>query len=170
MDRTGHHEVGRHRIALVSRDGVVPVSPYSQLPAGNIVALTGQSVVDGGSGSDLLAMVATLRGAARIYLFDTFRAAISLRLENAEHDHVREGHTALPVGDNIISPPHGERIDVIVSNSATLPLPAPDRADSPVYARPEGGSIIEAIMQRSPHAGSQRRLKPHHHPFDKLST
>jgi Ribosomal protein L11 methyltransferase (PrmA) len=63
-------QVGRHEITLALREDVGPVSLYSQLLAEHIPDLTGQTVVDVGSGSGFLAIVARFQGAKRVYLLD----------------------------------------------------------------------------------------------------
>jgi hypothetical protein len=77
MDETQIYQIGRHRIVLALHEGVAPVSPYSLLLAENIPDLMGQSVVDVGSGSGFLAILARLQGAERVYLLDTYDSAIA---------------------------------------------------------------------------------------------
>ena len=67
-------QIGRHQITLALREDVGPVSLYSQLLAEHIPDLTGQSVVDVGSGSGFLAIVARFQGAKRVYLLDSYDA------------------------------------------------------------------------------------------------
>jgi 16S rRNA G1207 methylase RsmC len=151
MDETQTYQIGRHKIILSLPEGVAPVSPYSLLLAENIPDLTGQSVVDVGSGSGFLAILAMLQGATRVYLLDTYDSAIALAFENAERNDVRKGLTHLPVGASIIPLPEGERVNLILSNPAQLPLPRPERANSPFYAGPEGRSMIDEIIKDASH-------------------
>jgi ribosomal protein L11 methylase PrmA len=60
--------VGHHEVILGFRDGIAPATPYSLLLAEAIPALEGQTVVDLGTGSGLLAIVASLQGAKLVYL------------------------------------------------------------------------------------------------------
>jgi ribosomal protein L11 methylase PrmA len=60
MDDTETHIIGRHRIILNFRDDVGPASAYSLLLAENIPDLTNKTVVDLGTGSGILAIVASL--------------------------------------------------------------------------------------------------------------
>jgi release factor glutamine methyltransferase len=46
--------------------------------------------------------------------------------------------------------PKGERIDDVLSNPAQLPLPEPDRANSPFYAGPDGRAMIDALIKETP--------------------
>jgi predicted nicotinamide N-methyase len=58
-------QIGQHKIKMDLRDDVGPISPYySLLLAENIPDLTGQTVVDVGSGSGFLSIVAKLQGAS----------------------------------------------------------------------------------------------------------
>jgi SAM-dependent methyltransferase len=137
MNGIQSYQIGRHKITLALREDVGPVSPYSLLLAENISDLTGQTVVDVGSGSGFLSIVARLQGATRVYLLDTYESAIALALENAERNRVREGLIHLPIGSSMIPLPEGERVNVIISNPAQLPLPQMERENSPFYAGPE---------------------------------
>jgi release factor glutamine methyltransferase len=149
-------QIGRHRIALRLRDDVGPVSPYSRLLAEHIPDLTGRSVIDVGSGSGFLAILARLQGAKRVYLLDSYDAAMALALENAERNGVRDGLVPLPMGNAMIPLPPGEKVDVILSNPAQLPLPEPERQNSPFYAGPDGRSMIDAIIREAPEKLSLR--------------
>ena len=46
--------------------------------------------------------------------------------------------------------PEGERVNLIISNPAQLPLPQMERENSPFYAGPDGRSMIEAIIREAP--------------------
>ena len=46
---------------------------------------------------------------------------IGLAMENAERNGVREGLIHLPIGNEMIPLPYGERVDLILSNPAQLP-------------------------------------------------
>ena len=151
MNGVQSYQIGRHKVTMALREDVAPVSQYSLLLAENIPDLIGQTVVDVGSGSGFLSIVARLQGAKRVYLLDTYEGAIALALENAERNSVREGLVPLPIGSSMISLPDGERVNVIISNPAQLPLPQMERENSPFYAGPEGRSMIDAIIKEAPH-------------------
>ena len=89
MDGVQSYQIGRNKITLALREDVGPVSPYSLLLAENISDLSGQTVVDVGSGSGFLSIVAKLQGATRVYLLDTYESAIALALENAERNRIQ---------------------------------------------------------------------------------
>jgi methylase of polypeptide subunit release factors len=150
MDEMQTYEIGRHTIVLAAREGVGPVSPYSLLLAENISDLTGQTVVDVGSGSGFLAILAKLQGAERVYLLDTYDSAIASAIENAERNGVREGIIHLPIGTSMVPLPEGERVNLILSNPAQLPLPQPEKENSPFYAGPEGRFMIDELIKEAP--------------------
>ena len=56
-------DVGRHRVMLDARDTVTPPTPYTLLLAESIPGLPGLTVVDIGTGSGILAIVACMQGA-----------------------------------------------------------------------------------------------------------
>ena len=123
MEETKSYEIGKNQITLTHRDGAAPATPYSLLLAECIPDLSGQTVIDLGTGSGILAIVAMLRGAKRVYLVDSFDEAIALALENARRNGVEAGLVHLPIGESLIPLPRGERVDYIISNPAQLPLP-----------------------------------------------
>src|SRR5215212_1375648 len=92
------YEIGRHRVAVASRDGVGPPTPYSLLLAEHIPEEPGQRVVDVGTGCGILGIVARLQGADQVFVLDTNPKAISLAMENAERNGVRNGFIHLPTG------------------------------------------------------------------------
>jgi methylase of polypeptide subunit release factors len=150
MPGTQSFQIGRHTVALDLPKDVGPVSPYSLLLAENIPDLTGQTVVDVGSGSGFLSILARLQGAKRVYLLDTYARAVDVAMENAGRNGVREGLVPLPIGASLIPLPNGERVDVILSNPAQLPLPQKERDNSPFYAGPDGRSMIDALIDEAP--------------------
>ena len=148
-------EVGRHKVTLAARATVGPPTPYTMLLAEHIPDLAGKTVVDIGTGSGFLAIVACLKGAARIYLLDTNPAAIEAALDNAKRNGVRDRLAPLAIGESIIPLPPGETVDVVMSNPAQLPLPQAAEALSPYYAGPDGRGMIEAVIRATP-----ERLSP----------
>ena len=144
------HLIGRHRITLHLRDDVGPVSPYSLLLAESVPDLADKTVVDLGTGSGILAILASLQGAKKVYLLDTYDKAISLALENGERNGVGDRLMHLPVGSTMLPLPVGEKVDFILSNPAQLPLPQQDRDNSPFYAGPDGRSMIDALIVEAP--------------------
>jgi release factor glutamine methyltransferase len=149
MDEIETHSIGRHRITLHFRDGVGPASPYSLLVAESIPDLTGKAVVDLGTGSGILAIVASLQGARKVYLLDTYDKAIGLALENGKRNGVDDRLIHLPIGSAMLPLPVGESVDFIL-NPAQLPLPQQERENSPFYAGPDGRSMIDALIREAP--------------------
>lgn len=141
--------VGGHKLEMVFRDGIAPTTAYSLLLAENIPELSGQTVVDLGTGSGFLAIVARLQGAKTVYLLDTYDKAIGLAMENADRNGVREGLVHLPIGSEMVPLPHGERVDLILSNPAQLPLPEAEMENSPFYAGPEGRAMVEPLIREA---------------------
>jgi len=66
METIRYYQIGRHKVQLALREDVGPVSPYSLLLAENIPDLTNLTVVDVGSGSGFLSIVAKLQGARAV--------------------------------------------------------------------------------------------------------
>ena len=150
MDNVEIHDIGHLRVAIAAREGVGPPTPYTVLLAESIPDLTGLTVVDIGTGSGFLAIVACLQGAARAYVLDTNDAAIAAAMENAERNGVRERFVHLPIGDTIIPLPPGETVDVVISNPAQVPLPRPENANSAYYAGGDGRAMIEEVIRQTP--------------------
>lgn len=143
-------EVGRHRVALMARESVGPPTPYTMLLAESIPDIAGLSLVDIGTGSGFLAIVACLQGASRVHVLDTNPAAIEAAFANAALNGVRDRLVELPIGESIIPLPPGKTVDVILSNPAQLPVPRAAEALSPYEAGPDGRRMIEAVIRATP--------------------
>ncbi len=78
MDNVQAYEIGRHRVAIAGRHGVGPPTAYSLLLAEHIPEMSGETVVDVGTGSRLLGIVARLQGAGRVYVLDLISVAMTM--------------------------------------------------------------------------------------------
>ena len=143
-------DVGRHRVTLEARETVTPPTPYTLLLAESIPELSGLTVVDIGTGSGILAIVACLQGASRVYILDTNPAAVEAALQNAELNGVQDRFIHLPIGRSIIPLPSGETVDVVISNPAQLPLPKAAEAHHPYYSGPDGRQMIDEVITATP--------------------
>ena len=150
MSNVAIHEIGHHHVAIAGHNGVGPPTPYTLLLAESMPDLDGLTVVDIGTGSGILGIVASLQGAARVYVLDTNPAAIAAAMDNAERNGVRDCFVHLPIGDTMIPLPSGEKVDVVISNPAQLPLPGPEQANSPYYAGTDGRRMIEEVIRDTP--------------------
>jgi release factor glutamine methyltransferase len=143
-------DVGRHRVTLAARETVGPPTPYTLLLAESIPELPGLTAVDIGTGSGILAIVACLQGASRVYILDTNPAAVEAARHNAELNGVRDRLLHLPIGQSIIPLPSSETVDVVISNPAQLPLPKAAEAHHPYYSGPDGRRMIEEVITATP--------------------
>ena len=150
MNSVRIHEIGQHRVTIADHSEVGPPTPYTLLLAESIPDLDDLTVVDIGTGSGILGIVAVLQGAARVYVVDTNPAAIAAAMDNAERNGVADRFIHLPIGDTMIPLPAGETVDVVMSNPAQLPLPKPEKANSPYYAGSDGRSMIEQVIHDTP--------------------
>lgn len=132
-------------ISLVGDPRVMTPSPYSRFLADNLPSLNEQVIVDLGTGCGIQAIVALKRGAKQAYLLDNNPAAINLAVKNAERNSVGDQVIALPAGD-MFKPLGKVRVDTIICNPASLPMPLLDTQDSPYYAGPEGRDMISKLF------------------------
>jgi len=150
MDAVQVYEIGRHRVAISVRDAVGPPTPYTLFLADHIPEMSGETVVDIGTGSGILAIVASLRGAGRVYILDSYATAITVAMENAERNAVRDTFVHLPAGSAMLPLADDETVDMVISNPAQLPLPERERENSPYYAGRDGRSMIDAVIEATP--------------------
>ena len=159
MAGTHVHRIGSHTVTLADRATVGPPTPYTMLLAESIPALPGASVVEIGTGSGILAIVAALQGATRVRVVDTNPAAVEAAVANAGLNGVADRIEPLAVGASIIPLPPGETVDLVISNPAQLPLPEAAEAHNPYYAGPDGRRMIDAVIDAAPSClGSGGRL------------
>ncbi len=145
-------DVGRHRVTLALRDTVGPPTPYTMLLGESLPELGGEVAVDIGTGSGVLAIVACLQGASKVYILDTNPAAIAAALDNAARNGVGGRLVPLAIGASMIPLPEGEKVGVVISNPAQLPLPQAAEALSPYYAGRDGRRMIDAVIAAAPAA------------------
>ena len=150
MGETRTHRIGVHPVILAERATVGPPTPYTLLLAENIAPIPGATVIEIGTGSGILAIVAALQGAARVQIVDTNPAAIEAAVVNANLNGVADRIVPLSIGESIIPLPAGERVDLAISNPAQLPLPKTAEAHNPYYAGPDGRRMIDAIIAAAP--------------------
>ena len=144
------YQIGRHRVAIAYRGGVLPPTPYSLFLADKIPEMPGRTVVDVGTGSGILGIVASLQGAARVYVLDINPEAIAVAMENAERNAVQEGFVPVPTDRTMLPLPSGASIDVVICNPAQLPLPESAEVDDPFYAGRDGRQMIEGVIRETP--------------------
>jgi release factor glutamine methyltransferase len=136
-------------------DGVMAPSAYTRLLADHLGRVDDREIVDVGTGSGVLGILAMLRGAARVYLSDINSHALRVAVANASHNGITRDVVALPAGPDLTTLPEGLEADVIVSNPASLPMRRRDTSASPYYAGPDGRDMIENIVRKA-----RQHLKP----------
>jgi methylase of polypeptide subunit release factors len=144
------YRIGRHRVTIACRGSVLPPTPYSLFLAEHIPEMPGRTVVDAGTGSGILGIVARLQGAACVYVLDINPEAVAVALENAARNAVQEGFIPLPAGRTMLPLPAGASIDVVLCNPAQLPQPESAQADDPFYAGRDGRQMIEGVIRETP--------------------
>jgi release factor glutamine methyltransferase len=144
------YEIGRHRVAIVSRGEVLPATPYSLFLADHMPEMQGQTVVDLGTGSGILGIVARLQGASRVYVLDINPEAVVIAIENAARNGVQEGFVSLPTGSTMLPLPEGVAVDHIICNPAQLPMRKSEKAGDPFYAGDNGRQMIEGVIRETP--------------------
>jgi len=144
------YEIGRHRVALASRGEVHEATPYSLFLAEHIPEMEGQTVVDLGTGSGILGIVARLQGATRVYVLDINPEAVAIAMENAARNGVQEGFVPLPTGSTMLPLPEGVAVDHIICNPAQLPMRKSGKVGDPFFAGDDGREMIEKLIRETP--------------------
>src|SRR5262249_18632361 len=138
MDTLQEYEVSRHHLRITCGDLIRPPTLYTLFLANHIPEMSGQTVVDVGTGHGMLAIVAILQGAGHVYLLDSNPDAISSALKNAELNGVGDRVAHLPIGKTMIPLPPGELVDMVLSNPAQLPLPESGKDRTHFYVGGDG--------------------------------
>jgi methylase of polypeptide subunit release factors len=127
-------------VRLVMDSKVYPLSFTTRLIAENLPDLNGLEVLDLGTGSGILAVIASKLGARKIIATDISKralanASINLKINNIENVGLRYGSLYQPV--------EGETLDVIISNPPMTPSIQP----SPRYTW--GGADGRIILDKT---------------------
>lgn len=141
-------------ISLWVPDGVMAPSPYSAFMAKEMPKMDGFVLADLGTGSGVQALAALRQGAKLVYLLDINPEAIETAERNACLNGYGNSVVALDPGD-MLEPLGNRRVDGIICNPASLPMPEPVRPKySPYYAGEDGRGMISRLI-----TDSQKYLK-----------
>ncbi len=134
-------------ISVGTENKVMSPSPLSFFLANYLstnVDFEGKKVFDMGTGTGFQAIVAALGGAALVFTSDINTQANDVVTQNAMINNIskimllKPGSSYEPLGD--------EKVDIIISNPAQLPMPSGDN-DSPYFAGPDGKNMINSIVE-----------------------
>ncbi len=133
------------QISLLIDSRVMAPSPYSHFLADNLPNLNGADVADLGTGCGIQAIVALKRGAKRVFLLDSNQAAVDNAFENTVRNGFANQVVSLEAGDQL-NPLGRTKVDAIICNPSSLPMPLPDKESSFYYAGPEGRYMIHELL------------------------
>jgi release factor glutamine methyltransferase len=127
-------------------DGTMPPSPYTRLMADHMPPLSGARAIDVGTGSGALAIVARYQGAREVLLSDTNPAAAEVAVANGRRNGVESGLIALAPNSEPIPLATRDRVDVVICNPASLPMPWAARGAGDYFAGEDGRAMIERVV------------------------
>ncbi|MCL7393050.1 MAG: methyltransferase [Thaumarchaeota archaeon] len=143
-------KVGNLAIKLYEDKRVYRPLSVSKLMANCITLRGGEHVLDLGTGSGFLAIVASKLGAGSCVATDISPDAVAIARANAELNavyniDVRQG--------NLYEPVENERFDLIISNPPMTPSPRHLKPET--YGGPDGRIVLDAVLK-----GAKDHLKP----------
>ena len=147
---TNYCRVDDLQLNLLIPPDVMSPSPYSKLVARFLLSepLTGKSVLDMGTGSGILSIVAALCGAREVWATDVCPRAVQTAALNIAYYHL-ESRIKVLCGD-LFGPVAGQKFDMIVCNPPSLPMKNADGAASLSYVSGEDGrKIIDSLITES---------------------
>lgn len=113
--------IGAMRHVSVQTTHVFPVTPYSRLLLTSMPDVVGKDVMDFGSGSGIVGIVAARLGASSVLACDVSAEALSLTGQNAERNGVEGLETHLVKLERETEHIPRDSFDVILCNPASLP-------------------------------------------------
>ncbi|PUA31751.1 MAG: hypothetical protein B9J98_05375 [Candidatus Terraquivivens tikiterensis] len=142
--------VGNLTVNLYEDKRVYRPLAVSKLIASCISLKGGERVLDLGTGSGFLAIVASKLGAGSCVATDVSPAAVAMaklnaELNNAHNIEVRQG--------NLYEPVEHELFDLIISNPPMTPSPKPLKVET--YGGADGRMVLDAILK-----GAREHLRP----------
>ncbi len=131
----------------VAPEGVMVPSPYSWLLANNIPPLSrrGDLFLDLGTGTGVIAIVATKMGGKSIWVTDNNPEALEATRYNARLNGVEDQIRILPAG-NMFEPVGDTKFDGIFCNPAQLPMPTQSDQPSAYSAGERGRKMVEELI------------------------
>lgn len=144
MVRLASFTIRGFTIKLLLDSKVYRPSFTTKLIAESLPDLNGLYVLDLGTGSGILSIVASMLGAEKIIATDISRRALKNASENLRYNNV--SNVELRLGD-LYEPVAGESFDVIISNPPMTPSPTP--LPSYTWGGVDGRRILDAVIKNS---------------------
>lgn len=146
--------------AFVLRDDAFPPHFGGLLLANRIPSCKGRDVLDLGTGTGFLAVLAAKRGAKRVVATDVLESCVECAKENAGLNNV-ESCVHVKKG-SLFAPVKGQKFDVIFANVPIMPAPPGKRARDPMSVGRDGGpdgreilfKVIKQAAKYMRHGGS----------------
>ncbi|MEM2910342.1 MAG: methyltransferase [Nitrososphaerota archaeon] len=143
-------KIGNVTVRLYEDKRVYRPLAVSRLIASCIALKGGEYVLDLGTGSGFLAIVASKLGAGSCVATDTSPDAIAMAKANAELNNV---HNIEIRRGNLYEPVENERFDVIISNPPMTPSPRPLKSET--YGGQNGRAVLDTVIK-----GAREHLRP----------
>lgn len=131
-------------VKLLLDSKVYRPSYTTKLIAESLPDLSGLYVLDLGTGSGILSIIASMLGARKIIATDISRRALKNASENLKYNNI--DNVELRLGD-LYEPVYGESFDVIISNPPMTPSPTP--LPSYTWGGVDGRRILDAVIKNS---------------------
>lgn len=144
MVRLASFTVRGFTVKLLLDSKVYRPSFTTRLIAESLPNLSGLYVLDLGTGSGILSIVASMLGAEKIIATDISRRALKNASENLRYNNI--GNVELRFGD-LYEPVFGESFDVIISNPPMTPSPTP--LPSYTWGGIDGRRILDPVIKNS---------------------
>ena len=147
-------EIGGLSVKIRKDSKIYMPSAASMITAKNLRELEGSEVLDLGTGSGFLAIIASKLGAKKVIATDISRRALKDAEENAALNNVDNIEFRL---GSLYEPVNGEKFDVIISNPPMTP--SPRQLPAYTWGGPDGRRVLEPVIAEAPsHLRERGRL------------
>jgi release factor glutamine methyltransferase len=144
------YDIGKLTVRLLDTTKVMPPSPYSLLLARHLACgetLADKTVLDVGTGSGILAVVAARRGARLAWAVDIDNNAPPIVHVNAKLNG--QERRIRPILGNMFKPFNNVKFDLIMCNPPSLPMSDTSGSVACYSAGREGRRFIDALISES---------------------